>query len=80
MEFMRVQGEGSFTNIRMNALESWSFDPDTAAGFGDLVLQVDVPASRVISTARTGLGCLHEYEFVLIGSNSSEYAAIATIL
>jgi hypothetical protein len=65
---------GDETNFTSNALESWSVNPERArlfagnrAGVG-VVLQVEVPASKVMSTQRTGIGYANDDEFVLLGS------------
>lgn len=66
---------GSWNNdISLRPLSSSSYGPDTAlifAGGGDTdagrVIAGEVPVSRVLSTAMTGLGCLHENEMVLLG-------------
>jgi len=52
-----------------NALESWSLISSTAASFGDRrqFLTANIPASRIVSTATTGFGCLTESEVVVLG-------------
>jgi hypothetical protein len=70
-----VQGvsEGSVT---LRPASSWSSDPSTAREFAATaadqdgnaaVLAATVPASRVLSTPSTGVGCLSEDEVVLLG-------------
>lgn len=54
-------------DIRLNALSSWSLNKSVARGFGRTVITMKVPASRILSTPRTGLGCLGEWEVVVIG-------------
>ena len=56
---------GTIFPLEMNALESWSTDFFTAKSFGDVVVEISVPAERVFSTGRTGLGCLFEKEFIV---------------
>lgn len=53
-----------------NALESWSSDIHSAAGFGKTVLAVSVPISKIFSTARSGQGCLTEGEVILMGMDN----------
>lgn len=69
--------EGDRADYRGSTLESWSVDWGTALGFAHpdpqkyvvgLVLAMDVPVRNIISTARTGFGCLAEGEFVILGS------------
>jgi hypothetical protein len=54
-----------------NVLSSWSCNFRTAEQFGSVVLAIDVPVSRIIGSCQTGLGCLYEHEFILLGDNSS---------
>ena len=49
------------------SLTSWSANPKTADSFGELVLKAVVPKARILSTGRTGVGLLSEYEVVVIG-------------
>jgi hypothetical protein len=58
-----------------NALESWSTSPYTAAQFGDVVVAARIPVSGIFSTALTGLGCLTEFEVVVIGGTMPVYVA-----
>lgn len=61
--------------IVLRPASSFSSQTGTASGFtgntGAKVF-VNVPASRILSTARSGNGCLGEYEFVVIGGNTTE--------
>lgn len=52
-----------------NAIESWSTDRNVAASFAGnrQVIEANIPASRIISTATTGFGCLGESEVVVLG-------------
>lgn len=69
-----------------SALESWSVGPKTAARFTThndytgnqvgLVLEMDVPVKSIVSTARTGFGCIAEGEVVVLGSVSGQTARI----
>jgi len=53
-----------------NAAESWTVEASIAerfAGYNGVVMEAIMPANRVIGTARTGFGCLNEWEFVISG-------------
>lgn len=65
--------------LDQNVMESWTYDPYTSENFGNVILEADVPANRIISTARTGIGCLDEYEFIVSGSDFDEYATITEL-
>lgn len=61
-------------DVPLRPLSSFSYDPDTAQNFAgmpgasiSIVIGGQVPVSRVLSTAVTGLGCLGEREMVLLG-------------
>jgi hypothetical protein len=60
------------TKAEQNPLESWSSHPSVALGFagfnraGGRVVSAKFPASRILSTARTGNGCLNEFEYVVL--------------
>ena len=62
--------------MNQNTMESWTLNEATSKDFGNLILEVDVPADRIIGTARTGFGCLNEYEFIVLGSDADELATI----
>jgi hypothetical protein len=62
--------------VALRPASSWSTDLATAHEFGQMALDnrgaaamltATVPASRVLSTPRTGMGCLSEAEVVLLG-------------
>jgi len=65
--------------VSLNPLTSWSSDKNTAEGFAtaqdtgkkvnEVMFTARVPKERVLSCALTGLGCLNEQEFVLIGTD-----------
>jgi len=66
-----------------NAIESWSASRDTALEFmegdyDDVVLMMYVPAKNIVSTARTGLGCLNEAEVVIVGNTPGIQHAYVT--
>jgi len=50
-----------------NAMESWSTSADVALRFPGHTVRVVVPIARIMSTPRTGLGCMNEYEVVVLG-------------
>ena len=61
-------------DIPLRPLSAFSYDPESAlnfAGGGDTdmgrMIGGEVPVSRVLSTAVTGIGCLGELEMVLLG-------------
>jgi len=70
---------GDITRYEGNAMESWTFDYDTAKEFGDgligiedtkygYVLEMKVPIKNILSTPRTGYGCYDVEEVVIFGS------------
>jgi hypothetical protein len=59
----------------MRPISSWSASYDTAAGSfagaaetGGVIMTAQVPASQILSTPRTGFGCLNEHEFTVLGN------------
>jgi len=76
-EITLFRGSKSFaphngTDVRLsgNPMQSFSIDAITAHDFGG-VAAMTVPVSSIISSARTGFGCLAEGEFVvLVGADS----------
>jgi hypothetical protein len=78
--------------IATNALSSWSVSEAAADKFADqapdeylyhpkrtgLVLATTVPASRVYSLPVTGVGCLDEWEVVLLGGHPNDTAQVKT--
>ena len=74
-----VRGGSDLITLKGNALESWSVNPYVAYGFTGrrgYVAKMIVPASRVLSTPRSGFGCADEWEFVLIGNPNGDDAII----
>lgn len=61
---------GKAVPIKGNALESWSISRDAASKFANsvdgMLMAVDVPAERVLSSSLTGIGTSRELEVVLI--------------
>ena len=62
--------EGTFKAYHQ-PISSWSINSDEARTFGPTVA-TRVPASWILSTPRTGFGCLNEYEAVVIGRKPFE--------
>jgi hypothetical protein len=62
-----------YYKVTMNPMSSFSAHADMAAdfagGYGNVLL-VKMPASRILSTPRTGFGCLSESEFVVLGGKT----------
>lgn len=72
-----------------SALSSWTVNKDTAIDFSKfrtddeepgkkvgIVVAMDVPGERILSTALTGFGALPEYEATLIGSDGDSARVI----
>jgi hypothetical protein len=56
---------------------SWSYNPDVAVHFSQsadvsTVMAAEVPASRILSTSRTGFGARGEDEVVVLGTSSDQ--------
>ncbi len=57
--------------VQLRPMSSWSSDFLTAQGFANdygVVMSAQVPVSQILSTPRTGFGCLDEREFVVLGN------------
>jgi hypothetical protein len=78
-------GTAGLGGVNLNPASSWTTSTSTALGFareesGDYgingfagsgwVLVASVPRARVLTWPRTGAGCKHEDEVILLGSNS----------
>lgn len=67
-----IEGQEVFRDdVTFNALSSFSFHGPTAFNFasddrGGALLDAVLPVSRIFSTARTGFGCLNEFECVVM--------------
>lgn len=73
---------GDIIEINMsNPLESWTTDPEVASTFGSggFVMEMLVPRSRLVGSARTGFGCLNEQEFVILGNVPTDRARVAWV-
>ncbi|HNT76866.1 MAG TPA: hypothetical protein PKH77_17790 [Anaerolineae bacterium] len=65
---------GKVATVKTNALSSWSMDYAVARDFADggisgqgVIIEAIVPAERIYAIPSTGVGCLSEYEVVVIG-------------
>ena len=71
--------DGSYLgNLTLQPLSSFTTRPSVTGGFGNVFYQTTVPVQYIHSTARTGLGCLSEYEWVVMGIDDAP--ATMTIL
>lgn len=57
---------GDIVSYLGNAMESWSLSIREAEQFGSYVVAAKIPIRNILSTARTGYGCLIEGEFVVL--------------
>lgn len=76
---MEAKQYGKPVQLKLQPASSFASDPDVArrfAGSGQraAIYAATVPASRVLGTARTGFGCLHETEFVVLGEGRGDTA------
>ncbi len=62
---------GDTVSLDSNTIESWSLNQKIAGDFGDIGVSSEIPASDIIGSARTGFGCLNEYEFVIRGQHDA---------
>lgn len=65
---------GKVTTIKTNPLASWTMDYAVARDFAEggiygqgVIVEAIVPAERIYALPSTGVGCLQEYEAVVIG-------------
>lgn len=70
---------GEKVNLKSNALESYTFELLIAQDFGTSVIKVQVPVERILSTPRTGFGCLNEYECVVIGNKPGDVGEVVGV-
>lgn len=84
---------GENIKVTTNALSSWSASEQAADKFADqygdaytsyprqtgVVLRTTVPASRVYALPVTGVGCLDEWEVVLIGGHPGDRVKVKTL-
>jgi len=66
--------------VAFNALESWSLDYGVASDFANMemtngvVMRTTVPVERIVSTPKTGFGCLNEFEMLVHGVGADDLA------
>jgi hypothetical protein len=71
-DWARTQGPAE---VPLRPLSGWSSDPNEALRFSSFrggqyngaVISAEVPAARILAFPRTGIGCLNEQEFVVLG-------------
>lgn len=72
LKSVKWNGKVTKKRVGIQPLSSWTTDWDTAKGFAAndymAIAAAKVPAKRIFSMPRTGLGCAHESEFVVLGS------------
>ncbi len=70
--------------VSLQPLSSFSISPEVAEDFADIdhdfsvVSIMKVPVSRVLSTSRTGFGCLSEGEVVVLGGSDLDTISVIT--
>ena len=69
--------DGKLEEVMLNPLSSFAQNRSISKQFGNVTVWVDVPKERILSCSFTGYGCLHEYEFVVIGAAEPELAFVA---
>jgi hypothetical protein len=75
-----VSDIGNTVNYKGNAMESWSLSSTVAKGFGDFMVSMKVPVKNIISTSRTGIGCLEEGEIIVMGNYNTEATVLWSML
>lgn len=81
-------GPAQTTGIEENPVSSWTTSVTVAEGFANagahmmgqntpqaVVLAARIPASRVMSTCMTGLGCRNELEFTVLGGQDEVWSS-----
>lgn len=63
---------GIVTAYQGNASESFSLNKGTTRTFGDTLVSVKAPRSRVLSCFLTGFGCMSEMEVVILGGSGRD--------
>lgn len=78
------KGGGITSNIELQPLSSFSSEYGVAREFADssgaVMTAIRVPVDKVLSTARTGFGCLNEGEVVLLGGEYEGFAVAVSDL
>jgi len=66
-----TSGEVETVTIGEQPASSWSYDPEIAVSFSGgragTVMSAEIPAARILSTAKTGFGSKNENEAVVLG-------------
>ena len=68
--------DGDTVKVESNAIESWTCSEEIAQKFATegwhsnegFVLKAKIPVDQILSTARTGYGCLNEREFTVLNN------------
>ena len=74
--------KGTTVKLNGNAMESWTVHPIVARDFAGgsrgngRILAMEVPASRILSTPKTGFGCVSEFEVVVLGGKDMGEAVV----
>ena len=78
---------GQVNKWKGNAIESWSLSRDVAGNFArergegmGLTMAIRVPAMNIFSSARTGMGCLTEGEFIIFGNIPGQTAKVVDLI
>jgi hypothetical protein len=66
--------------VNMRPLSSWSLNEATADAFGQTVLQATFPVERILSIPLTGIGCLNEYEAVVLGGRITAEVTVNDVM
>jgi hypothetical protein len=85
-----LRPEKTITTVGTRSLSSWSIDAGSAMAFmggddygdgsqrGSFLIQV-VPRSRIFATAATGIGCLGEFEIVVMPPKTSKSSRVVAL-
>jgi hypothetical protein len=76
-DYAKVKKGEVINQVGANAMESWSMDKETADWYtygqeGGLLLKSTVPASRILSTGRSGFGGFKVREVVTLGGSNDQ--------
>lgn len=64
---------GASNRMHLQPANSFSARKATSQGFGDHLFEASIPRDRVLGSARTGFGCLNEYEYVVLDSDGEAF-------
>lgn len=65
--------------IQLNPMSSFTSSPLIAGNFGRFIIHTYVPAERILTACITGLGCLDEAEYVVVGSTKPEQVFMSNV-